>query len=82
MREVSEEITRGGISDRDAEAADVFLDKSYEQYGSDEDLYMQRSDRGPSPIAEKTCPYQVKKSDIVTGNKAFAKDVSVFIVLK
>lgn len=70
------------MNDRDANAVAVFLNDSYEKYGSDDDLFIHKSDYLPAPIVDKNCSYEVKKNDIVTGKKPFATDVSIHVPLK
>lgn len=65
------------MNDQDANAVEAFLNDSYEQCGSDDDVFIHKSDYIPAPVTE-----QVKQSDILSGTKPFAIDVSIYLPLK
>lgn len=66
----------GNLNAEDAQAAEIFLDSTYEKYGSNEDLFMEKTQRMPTPLV--TYAHEMKKDDIITGNKPFALEVSIF----
>lgn len=73
------------MNDQDANAVEAYLNNSYEQCGSDDDVFIHKSDYIPAPVTEQsksTVKYQVKQSDIVSGTKPFAIDVSIYLPLK
>lgn len=66
------------MGDRDANAAEILLNNSYEQCGSDDDVFIHKDDFLPAPVGSKAS-YQMKKNDVVTGKKPFAIHVSVCV---
>lgn len=66
------------LADENAQAADDVFNESFENCDESGDIMVHSKDILPMPIAERN-PYEVKQNDIISGNMAFAKNVSIFI---
>lgn len=76
---VKEEPIFVQLADDNAQVIENVINHSFEQCDEEGEVLVRSKDILPMPIGERNA-YEMKQNDIISGNMAFAKNVSIFII--